>query len=499
MSINARSTLERARFIRRRSAAIRDGELGRDLRVVQRERAVRADRRAAGDLGKPREQIRREALADDPGRGRVVEGARDRRVEVDRRFGGDRVADEHAAAVEILPVRAQDRRELGGPIDDVLEPDAGARRIERRQLGRAPADDEHAERLEQLHRARQIEDRLRAGRDDGDRRARQRDEIVRDVAGIAAMNAADAAGREDPDAGMRRDHGRRAHRRRRRTAPREMDRQIGRAGLREIFAAARDSLERGIVEPDVGSAVEHGDRRRNGPAGAHGGFELACDGEIIWPRQAVRDDRRLERDDRRGGIGDFGVAHEIEHVRMIARVSSTTRMLVLGVVRIFQPVHGYDVRRELVQWHAAEWGNVAPGSIYSALKTLVKEEIIEIASTEHVGGRPERTSYRLTPRGERELGELLRDALWTVKMPVDPLVAVVSVMGFLKRDELIAALEARSAQITGAIAHADHAINAVDDIETPAHVREMLRLLNARMGSELAWSKAFVARLRAGE
>jgi DNA-binding PadR family transcriptional regulator len=86
---------------------------------------------------------------------------------------------------------------------------------------------------------------------------------------------------------------------------------------------------------------------------------------------------------------------------MIARVSSTTRMLVLGVVRIFQPVHGYDVRRELVSWHAEEWENVAPGSIYSALKTLVKEEMIEVAGTEHVGGRPERTSYRLTARGER--------------------------------------------------------------------------------------------------
>jgi DNA-binding PadR family transcriptional regulator len=174
-------------------------------------------------------------------------------------------------------------------------------------------------------------------------------------------------------------------------------------------------------------------------------------------------------------------------------------MLVLGVVRIFQPVHGYDVRRELVQWHAVEWGNVAPGSIYNALKTLVKEEMIEVVGTEHVGGRPERTSYRLTPRGERELGELLREALWTVRMPIDPLVAVISIMGFLKRDELIAALEARRAQITGSIAHAEHAIGTVDDVETPAHVREMLRLLNARMGSELAWSKAFVARLQAGE
>ena len=52
---------------------------------------------------------------------------------------------------------------------------------------------------------------------------------------------------------------------------------------------------------------------------------------------------------------------------------SSTRLLVLGVVRIFQPVHGYDVRRELLSWRVDQWANVAPGSIYNALKTLTKE------------------------------------------------------------------------------------------------------------------------------
>ena len=42
---------------------------------------------------------------------------------------------------------------------------------------------------------------------------------------------------------------------------------------------------------------------------------------------------------------------------------SSTRLLVLGVVRIFQPVHGYDVRRELLSWRVDQWANVAPGSI----------------------------------------------------------------------------------------------------------------------------------------
>ena len=40
---------------------------------------------------------------------------------------------------------------------------------------------------------------------------------------------------------------------------------------------------------------------------------------------------------------------------------------------------------------------------------------------------------------------------------------------------------------------------AIDDTDTPAHVREMLRLINARVVAELPWAEAFVARLRKGE
>ena len=180
-------------------------------------------------------------------------------------------------------------------------------------------------------------------------------------------------------------------------------------------------------------------------------------------------------------------------------MSSTTRLLVLGVVRIFQPVHGYDLKRELVSWHVEEWASLATGSIYSQLKTLVKEGMLETVGKDQVGGKPERTLYKITPRGEIELSEILRETLWQWRMPTDPLVAVISLMGLIKRDELIAGLEARQAIIAGGVAHAEYAINAIDDIETPAHVREMLRLINARVSAEIGWSKAFVERLKKGE
>ncbi|HEY4056100.1 MAG TPA: PadR family transcriptional regulator [Kofleriaceae bacterium] len=179
-------------------------------------------------------------------------------------------------------------------------------------------------------------------------------------------------------------------------------------------------------------------------------------------------------------------------------MSSQTRLLVLGVVRIFQPVHGYEVRRELITWHAEEWANVAPGSIYSSLKTLTKEGLIEVVGTDKGGARPDRTMYQLTPSGEHRMNELLRDTLWQVNTLVDPLVAAISLMSFLDRGELVSALEGRAAKIAGMVDHAARALELIDDVETPAHVRPMMELINARLSSELAWSEKFRAELKKG-
>ena len=99
---------------------------------------------------------------------------------------------------------------------------------------------------------------------------------------------------------------------------------------------------------------------------------------------------------------------------------SSTRLLILGVVRWFQPVHGYDVRRELLSWHADEWANVQPGSIYHALKKLAEEGLLREVATEQVGGRPARTTYEITPKGEDEFQDLLNRSWWDHKPALDP-------------------------------------------------------------------------------
>jgi len=57
--------------------------------------------------------------------------------------------------------------------------------------------------------------------------------------------------------------------------------------------------------------------------------------------------------------------------------ATETRLLLLGAVLLFEPVNGYQVRRELMSWGVDDWGHINPGSIYSGFTTLTKQGHLE--------------------------------------------------------------------------------------------------------------------------
>ncbi len=89
--------------------------------------------------------------------------------------------------------------------------------------------------------------------------------------------------------------------------------------------------------------------------------------------------------------------------------------MILGLVSWMQPVHGYDVRRELLSWGAEEWANIAPGSIYHALRKMTEEGLLAEVATEQVGARPARTTYRVTAKGTGVFNDLLRRYWWELR------------------------------------------------------------------------------------
>ena len=88
-----------------------------------------------------------------------------------------------------------------------------------------------------------------------------------------------------------------------------------------------------------------------------------------------------------------------------------TRMLLLGAVALFEPVNGYQIRRELLSWQVEDWAHVNPGSIYSGLATLTRQE--HLVRHDLVDGNREVAVYEMTrdrPRRARPAaGAVARD------------------------------------------------------------------------------------------
>jgi DNA-binding PadR family transcriptional regulator len=174
--------------------------------------------------------------------------------------------------------------------------------------------------------------------------------------------------------------------------------------------------------------------------------------------------------------------------------------MILGLVKWLQPVHGYDVRRELLSWSVDEWTSIQPGSIYHALRKMTEEGLLEEVSTEQVGARPARTTYRLTRVGDEEFEDLLRKYWWDYKQPIDPFAAAFSFLPALPRREAVAALRNRVRLLHSA----NEAFRGSLDTDwmrksKPVHVGWMFELAIARNEAEMAWCERIADRIEAGE
>ena len=194
---------------------------------------------------------------------------------------------------------------------------------------------------------------------------------------------------------------------------------------------------------------------------------------------------------------------------------SVTRLLTLGAVRIFQPAHGYLVRRELVSWQADQWAHLNPGSIYNALRSLARDGLLTTddgaGSDPAVGpagsepAAPDRSAagkvrYRLTDDGETEFQRLVRLAVWELH-PYEPewLLAGLSFWWALSRAEVLDALTARRTQLEGRVVATDYAVKALGQSPfKPASVAEHFLLHTDQLRGELAWVDAVRARIAGG-
>ncbi len=171
-------------------------------------------------------------------------------------------------------------------------------------------------------------------------------------------------------------------------------------------------------------------------------------------------------------------------------------MLLLGAVQLFEPVNGYQIRRELVSWRVDEWAHINPGSIYSGLETLARAGHLDRHPLAE--GSRTVTVYTTTQEGRDEFQRLFADAVrthdrgsargFTTALSLQPLVDRAVFLGLLEErldaiDALIAEGEALAASPAGVL---------------PPHLPPLIGLWQAQAHTERAWLAATVADVRSG-
>ncbi|MFC4562533.1 PadR family transcriptional regulator [Nocardiopsis mangrovi] len=176
---------------------------------------------------------------------------------------------------------------------------------------------------------------------------------------------------------------------------------------------------------------------------------------------------------------------------------SATRLLVLGVVRTLGRAHGYQVRRELIAWGAEEWASVKPGSIYHALRQLLKSGMVRTAGVEESGEGPERTLFELTEDGTTEFVRLLTKALSIPDVKPEFFSAGVTFMTALPRGMVLTLLRRRLALQEGT----QHQLRSVHgDLVNgkPPHVWELLEWWNVQHDASVEFTRGMIRRLEEG-
>lgn len=118
------------------------------------------------------------------------------------------------------------------------------------------------------------------------------------------------------------------------------------------------------------------------------------------------------------------------------------RLLILGILKRRDSAHGYQMYRDLIEWHVETWTAIRSGSIYHALTQLEKQSLItEAAQTTGQKRGPSKTEYKLTAKGEKEFFRLLELALKDINLI--ELSVGIAFMEYLPRHEVISLLEQR--------------------------------------------------------
>jgi DNA-binding PadR family transcriptional regulator len=114
-------------------------------------------------------------------------------------------------------------------------------------------------------------------------------------------------------------------------------------------------------------------------------------------------------------------------------------------------MHPYEIQRLIRDYHKDDFLDLKRGSLYHAIALLRGAGLIDPVETTREGRRPERTIYRLTESGEREMRDWLRHLLARPLRDGNPFFAALSFLAVLQPAEAAEQLRGRVASLDAEI------------------------------------------------
>ena len=176
--------------------------------------------------------------------------------------------------------------------------------------------------------------------------------------------------------------------------------------------------------------------------------------------------------------------------------TTETRMLLLGAVAIFEPVNGYQIRRELVTWGVEDWANIKPGSIYNGLATLAQRG--ELVRHDLRDGSREVAVYELSDKGREEFRRLFEQGLTAVR-PTAPLAfqTALSMLPLVTRADAKRLLEQRLVNLEHQAE--EYSVKAHEALNVPPHVLAVMDYWERVGKVEREWLVRLLSRIDDGE
>jgi len=184
----------------------------------------------------------------------------------------------------------------------------------------------------------------------------------------------------------------------------------------------------------------------------------------------------------------------------MARKRKLTSPLALAVLAMLMsgPAHPYQIARLLKHRGKDDSIKIRYGSLYTVVQDLERRGFVAAEGTARAGNRPERTVYRITDDGHRELEDRIRELISEPVKEYPLFTSVLSLVMVVHPDELTALLGERLRALDMAIAATNGIIEAAYAYRLPR-----LFLLETEYGlamkkAEAEWVRALMTELADG-